>query len=206
MRHCRPERQLSHQTVCPLRLTLHVEDGLGRTSNKEGRGVGHHTDLYALHFHRNRGPCVWALDLLHHKERDLRERPLLERKAKLPKLIVADSDDRCGLWRSVDSSRHDRAASRDPRRRMRSSRALNTAIPASSKDYPLWNGLRADEKFRRRSNQFAVCRGSHAAATLSLHHEPGHSHRCPSRFSGDSPSMLNRGLPGWAGPSLTQGG
>lgn len=172
--------------------------------------MGYHTGLYALHLHRNRGLCVWALDLLHHNGSDLRERPLLERKAKLQKLIVAHSDDRCGLWRSFDSSRHDRAASRDPRRRMRSSRAWSTAIPASSKDYPLWNGLRAaidDEKFRRRSNQFAVCRGSHAAATLSLHHEPGHRrHRCPSRFSGDSPSMLNRGLPGWAGPSLKQGG
>jgi hypothetical protein len=170
--------------------------------------VGHHTDLYALHLHRNRGLWVWALDLLHHNGRDLRERPLLEHKAKLGKLIVADSDIRWGLWRSVDSSRHDRAASRDPRRRMRSSRAWSTAIPASSKDDRLRNGLRAaigDEKFRRRSNQFAVCRGSRATATLSLT-SPAAGYRCPSRFGGDSPSMLNRGLPGWAGPSLKQGG
>jgi hypothetical protein len=170
--------------------------------------VGHHAGLYALHLHSNRGLCVWVLDLLHHNGHDLRERPLLERKAKLEKLIIGDSDDRCGLWRSVDSSRHDRAASRDPRGRMRSSRAWSTAIPASSKDDRLRNGLRAaigDEKFRRRSNQFAVCRGSRATATLSLT-SPAAGYRCPSRFGGDSPSMLNRGLPGWAGPSLKQGG
>jgi bifunctional non-homologous end joining protein LigD len=32
---------------------------------------------------------VWAFDLLHHNGRDLRELPLLERKARLEKLIVA---------------------------------------------------------------------------------------------------------------------
>ena len=51
-----------------------------------------HNDLpefYALHFHRERGLCVWAFDLLHHNGRDLRELPLLERKARLEQLIRA---------------------------------------------------------------------------------------------------------------------
>jgi hypothetical protein len=176
--------------------------------------VGHHTDLYAPHFHRNRGLCVCAFDLLHHNRRNLRELPLFERKAGLEMLIVANCDDRCELWRSVDSSRHDRVASREPRRRVRSSRAWSTAIAVSTicsvNGYPPRNGLSAairDEKFRRCSNQFAVCRGSRAAATLSAAPlSPRARHRCPSRFRGDSPSMLNRGLPGWAGPSLKQGG
>jgi bifunctional non-homologous end joining protein LigD len=43
-------------------------------------------DFYALHFHRRRGLYVWAFDLLHHNGRDLRELPLLERKARLKKL------------------------------------------------------------------------------------------------------------------------
>jgi ATP-dependent DNA ligase len=46
-------------------------------------------DFYRLHFHRHdRGPCVWAFDLLHHNGRDLRERSLFERKARLEKLII----------------------------------------------------------------------------------------------------------------------
>jgi bifunctional non-homologous end joining protein LigD len=32
---------------------------------------------------------VWAFDLLHHNGRDLRELPLIERKARLKKLILA---------------------------------------------------------------------------------------------------------------------
>jgi ATP-dependent DNA ligase len=40
-------------------------------------------DFYALHFHRDRGLCVWAFDLLHHNGRDLRELPLFERKLRL---------------------------------------------------------------------------------------------------------------------------
>ena len=32
---------------------------------------------------------MWAFDLLHHNGRDLRELPLLERKARLEKLILA---------------------------------------------------------------------------------------------------------------------
>jgi bifunctional non-homologous end joining protein LigD len=32
---------------------------------------------------------VWAFDLLHHNGRDLRELPLIERKARLEKLILA---------------------------------------------------------------------------------------------------------------------
>jgi hypothetical protein len=137
--------------------------------------VGHHTDLYAPHFHRNRGLCVLRLrPFTPQWARNLRELPLLERKARLEMLIVANSDDRCELWRSVDSSRHDRAASREPRRRVRSSRAWRPAIAVSTNcsvnGYPPRNGLSAavrDEKFRRCSNQFAVCRGSRAAATLS---------------------------------------
>src|SRR5215468_9835272 len=47
-------------------------------------------DFYQLHFHRHdRGLCVWAFDLLHHNGRDLRELPLVERKARLEKLIIA---------------------------------------------------------------------------------------------------------------------
>ena len=47
-------------------------------------------DFYRLHFHRHdRGLCVWAFDLLHHNGRDLRELPLIERKARLEKLIIA---------------------------------------------------------------------------------------------------------------------
>ena len=137
--------------------------------------MGHHTDLYAPHFHRNRGLCVLRLrPFTPQWARNLRELPVLERKARLEMLIVANSDDRCELWRSVDSSRHDRAASREPRRRVRSSRAWRPAIAVSTNcsvnGYPPRNGLSAavrDEKFRRCSNQFAVCRGSRAAATLS---------------------------------------
>ena len=44
----------------------------------------------ALHFRRrDRDLCVWAFDLLQHNGRDLRELPLLERKARLEKLILA---------------------------------------------------------------------------------------------------------------------
>jgi bifunctional non-homologous end joining protein LigD len=32
---------------------------------------------------------VWAFDLLHHNGRDLRDLPLIERKARLEKLIIA---------------------------------------------------------------------------------------------------------------------
>jgi ATP-dependent DNA ligase len=47
-------------------------------------------DFYRLHFHRHdHGVCVWAFDLLHHNRRDLRELPLLERKAKLRNLVIA---------------------------------------------------------------------------------------------------------------------
>jgi bifunctional non-homologous end joining protein LigD len=47
-------------------------------------------DFYRLHFHRHKhGLCVWAFDLLHHNGRDLRELPLIERKARLEKLILA---------------------------------------------------------------------------------------------------------------------
>jgi bifunctional non-homologous end joining protein LigD len=50
-------------------------------------GVPH---FYALHFHsRKYRLCVWAFDLLHRNGRDLRELPLLERKAKLERLISA---------------------------------------------------------------------------------------------------------------------
>jgi bifunctional non-homologous end joining protein LigD len=53
----------------------------------DGAGVPH---FYALHFHsRKYGLCLWAFDLLHHNGRDLREPPLLERKNRLEKLIVA---------------------------------------------------------------------------------------------------------------------
>jgi bifunctional non-homologous end joining protein LigD len=37
----------------------------------------------------NRGLCVWAFDLLHLNGRDLRELPLIERKARLERLIMA---------------------------------------------------------------------------------------------------------------------
>jgi ATP-dependent DNA ligase len=37
------------------------------------------------------GLCVWAFDLLHHNGRDLRELPMLERKARIEKLIVCTS-------------------------------------------------------------------------------------------------------------------
>jgi hypothetical protein len=47
-------------------------------------------DFYRLHFHRHdHGLCVWAFDLLHYNGRDLRELPLIERKAGLERLIVA---------------------------------------------------------------------------------------------------------------------
>jgi ATP-dependent DNA ligase len=47
-------------------------------------------DFYRLHFHRRDcGLCVWAFDLLHHNGRDLRELPLIERKARLEKVIIA---------------------------------------------------------------------------------------------------------------------
>jgi bifunctional non-homologous end joining protein LigD len=47
-------------------------------------------DFYQLHFHRHdRGLIVWAFDLLHHNGRDLRELSLIERKARLKKVLVA---------------------------------------------------------------------------------------------------------------------
>jgi bifunctional non-homologous end joining protein LigD len=46
-------------------------------------------DFYALHFHTRSRLCVWAFDLLRHNGRDLRKLPLIERKARLEKLIVA---------------------------------------------------------------------------------------------------------------------
>src|SRR5262249_37314032 len=47
-------------------------------------------DFYRLHFHRHKhGLCVCAFDLLHHNGRDLRELPLIERKARLERLILA---------------------------------------------------------------------------------------------------------------------
>jgi bifunctional non-homologous end joining protein LigD len=47
-------------------------------------------DFYRLYFHKHdRGLCVWAFDLLHHNGRDLRELPLIERKARLERLILA---------------------------------------------------------------------------------------------------------------------
>jgi bifunctional non-homologous end joining protein LigD len=46
--------------------------------------------FYRLHFHRHdHGLCVWAFDLLHHNVGNLRELPLIERKARLEKLIIA---------------------------------------------------------------------------------------------------------------------
>ena len=50
-------------------------------------GVPHY---YALHFHsRKYGLRAWAFDLLHHNWRDLRELPLVERRARFEKLILA---------------------------------------------------------------------------------------------------------------------
>jgi bifunctional non-homologous end joining protein LigD len=47
-------------------------------------------DFYRLHFHRHdRRLCVWAFNLLHHHGCDLRDLPLIERKARLEKLILA---------------------------------------------------------------------------------------------------------------------
>jgi bifunctional non-homologous end joining protein LigD len=47
-------------------------------------------DFCRLHCYRHdRGLCVWAFDLLHHNGRDLRGLPLIERKARLEKLILA---------------------------------------------------------------------------------------------------------------------
>ena len=47
-------------------------------------------NFYRLHFHRHdHGLCVWAFDLLHLNGRDLRELPLIERKARLERLIMA---------------------------------------------------------------------------------------------------------------------
>jgi ATP-dependent DNA ligase len=51
------------------------------------------TGFLCTHFHRGRGLCVWAFDLLHHNGRDLRELPLFERKVRLEKLIVATNFD-----------------------------------------------------------------------------------------------------------------
>jgi ATP-dependent DNA ligase len=51
-------------------------------------------NFYALHVHRPRHAlCVWAFDLLHHNGHDLREFPLIERKARLEKLILATNAD-----------------------------------------------------------------------------------------------------------------
>ena len=58
----------------------------GELVASDGDGV---PDFYRLHFHRHdHGLCVWAFDLLHHNGRDLRELPLIERKARLEKLIL----------------------------------------------------------------------------------------------------------------------
>jgi bifunctional non-homologous end joining protein LigD len=53
----------------------------------DGDGV---PDFYRLHFYRHdHGLCVWAFDLLHHNGRDLCDLPLIERKARLEKFIIA---------------------------------------------------------------------------------------------------------------------
>ena len=50
-------------------------------------------DFRALHFRRLQGGlCVWAFDLLHLNGQDLRALPLVERKAKLEKLVYKTRD------------------------------------------------------------------------------------------------------------------
>ena len=39
-------------------------------------------DFFALHFHTRSRLCVWAFDLLHHNERDLRELPTRKDRTK----------------------------------------------------------------------------------------------------------------------------
>jgi bifunctional non-homologous end joining protein LigD len=47
-------------------------------------------DFYRPHFHGyDRGLCVWAFDRLRHNGHDLRKLPLIVRKARLEKLILA---------------------------------------------------------------------------------------------------------------------
>jgi hypothetical protein len=54
-----------------------------------------------LHFHRHdHDLCAWAFDLLHLNGRDLRELTLIERKARLEKLIVAVN----ASWRHYSES------------------------------------------------------------------------------------------------------
>jgi bifunctional non-homologous end joining protein LigD len=56
----------------------------------DDRGV---PDFRALHFQRLQGGlCVWAFDLLHLNGTDLRALPLIERKAKLEKLVYKTRD------------------------------------------------------------------------------------------------------------------
>ena len=58
-------------------------------------------DFYRLHFDRqDRSLCVRAFGLLHHNGRDLPEIPLLERKAKLKKWIIA-ANTACALLRKL---------------------------------------------------------------------------------------------------------
>jgi ATP-dependent DNA ligase len=45
--------------------------------------------------------CVWAFDLLHHNGRDLRELPLIERKARLEKVILAANAKLASLLRKL---------------------------------------------------------------------------------------------------------
>jgi ATP-dependent DNA ligase len=73
-------------------------------------------NFYWLHFHRRDcGLCMWAFDLLHHNGRDLRELPLIERKARLEKVIIAANagwlhysesfDDGFELLKAADSTK-----------------------------------------------------------------------------------------------------
>jgi bifunctional non-homologous end joining protein LigD len=63
-----------------------------------------HPDFHALHF-RDAGPeaqCVWAFDLLFCNGKDLRELPLVERKALLTRLVLKTADSRLRLSETFD--------------------------------------------------------------------------------------------------------
>jgi ATP dependent DNA ligase domain len=73
-------------------------DDTGAHAGQARKGIDHPThaasSMWRKSFRRDLRPfpkqhplCVWAFDLLHHNGRDLRELPLIERKARLEKLI-----------------------------------------------------------------------------------------------------------------------
>jgi bifunctional non-homologous end joining protein LigD len=75
----------------------------GELTATDERGL---PDFRALHFRKGKGQqlCVWAFDLLELNGRDLREEPLMKRKAELKRLLNKTADIRLRYLESFDNA------------------------------------------------------------------------------------------------------